>query len=364
MAEQGSDSDSADKTEEPSQYKIEEARKKGDVSYSKELVSVVVLGSTILTILISSVYVIETFQLYLEWLFRQEINVIFTGDNFNDFVKKSIVTILKMSLPAFITSFVVSIAIYLVQIGFIFAPEVLNLNFERINPTKGIKRIFSTKALFESFKGVIKILLVLAVSFFVIKGHMSGFLGFLNSDLGGALSFGKMILLKNSYYILIGLLLLAMVDYAFEKYNYMKKMRMTKREQKEETKEREGNPEVKQKIKSMQKELARKRMMSEIQSADAIVANPTHFSVAIKYDKDRMVAPKVVAKGIDFLALKIRDIAKDSQVPIIENVKLARNLYYNVEVGEEVPRSFYKAVAEILAYVYKLKKKKQALEMV
>jgi flagellar biosynthetic protein FlhB len=155
-----------------------------------------------------------------------------------------------------------------------------------------------------------------------------------------------------------------MVDYAFEKYNYMKKMRMTKREQKEETKEREGNPEVKQKIKSMQKELARKRMMSEIQSADAIVANPTHFSVAIKYDKDRMVAPKVVAKGIDFLALKIRDIAKDSQVPIIENVKLARNLYYNVEVGEEVPRSFYKAVAEILAYVYKLKKKKQALEMV
>ena len=169
------------------------------------------------------------------------------------------------------------------------------------------------------------------------------------------------ILIKLAFYILIGMIIVAILDFAYQKTSYKKKLMLTKDAAKRESKEQEGDPEIKQRIRTIQREMAQKRMMNDVPTADVIVTNPTHYSVAIKYDKENMVSPRVIAKGKDHVALRIREIAKENNVPLVENVPLARNLYSSVKVGEEIPRVLYKAVAEILAFVYKLKRKEKAL---
>lgn len=172
---------------------------------------------------------------------------------------------------------------------------------------------------------------------------------------------GKDLILELGYSIVGGLVVIAVADFAYQKISYRKKLMLTKDEAKREHKENEGNPEIKQRIKTIQRQMMQKRMISDVPKADVIVTNPTHFSVALKYDSENMVSPTVVAKGADHMALRIRSIAKNNNIPIVENVMLARNLYKNVKVGNAVPRSLYKAVAEVLAFVYKLKKKEKAL---
>jgi flagellar biosynthetic protein FlhB len=170
------------------------------------------------------------------------------------------------------------------------------------------------------------------------------------------------LMVKLGFSVLLGLGVIALMDFAWEKWSYRQKMMMTKQQAKEESKEKDGNPEVKNRIRSIQRQMAQKRMMNDVKKADVIVTNPTHISVALKYDGDGMVAPAVMAKGADHLALRIREIAKENDIPIVENIMLARTLYTTVKVGHGVPRTLYKAVAEILAFVYKLKRKQKALK--
>ena len=158
--------------------------------------------------------------------------------------------------------------------------------------------------------------------------------------------------------IMGSLLILSIFDFGYQKYSYLQRLKQTKEQLKRETKEKEGNPEIKQRIKTIQREAAQKRMMAAIPEADVIVTNPTHLSIALKYDGETMVSPTVIGKGADHLALKIREIAKEHKVPIVENIPLARTLYKTVKVEEPVPRSLYKAVAEVLAFVYKMKRRK------
>ncbi len=161
--------------------------------------------------------------------------------------------------------------------------------------------------------------------------------------------------------ILAGLAIIAAADFAYQKFSYKKKLMMTKEQAKKESKEQDGNPEIKQRIRSIQREMSQKRMMADVPKADVIITNPTHISIALKYDKATMVAPEVIAKGADAVAMKIREIAKESDIPIVENVPLARAMYKTVKIGDGVPRNLYKAVAEVLAFVYKLKRKRKAV---
>jgi flagellar biosynthetic protein FlhB len=214
----------------------------------------------------------------------------------------------------------------------------------------------------EAIKGIFKFAVVILITYSVMKDNVASFLGFLHSDAGQSLAFGKYLMAKLGFSILLGLGVIALADFGWEKWSYRKKMMMTKQEAKEEAKEKDGNPEVKNKIRQIQRQMAQKRMMDDVKKADVIVTNPTHISVALKYDGEMMVAPSVTAKGADHLALRIREIAKENDIPIVENIMLARTLYKTVKVGHGVPRTLYKAVAEILAFTYKLKRKAKALK--
>lgn len=353
--------DQGEKTEEPSQHKLDEARKKGDVASSKEFNSVFILTGVLCVLVMSSLYMFEVISEYIEWLYAIEAKKAFADQMGRRILEETLIMAGKCVAPVFITSVALGVLAQIMQVGILYAPEVLQLKTDRINPLNGFKRIFSKKSIVEVFKGLFKFSIVLGITYIIISSNLTSFTGFLHTEVGEAFSYGKMFALKLSLSILGGLVVVAIGDFAWEKYAYKEKHRMTKQQVKEEHKEREGSPEVKQRIRSIQRDMATKRMMADIPKADVVITNPTHISIVVRYDSDTMIAPEIIGKGQDHLAMRIREIAKENDVPIVENVPLARALYKTVKVGEGVPRSLYKAVAEILAFVYRLKRKKKAL---
>jgi flagellar biosynthetic protein FlhB len=350
-----------EKTEEPSAHKIEESRKKGEVASSKELTSVLVLAGSVLTLTLSIVFIYEVLNEYLRWLYSLEVQKAFTPEYQKLILSKGVVAALKCVGPIFLASFTLGIFANVMQFGLLFAPEVLELKWDRLDPIQGFKKLFSMRSVVEAIKGIFKFLVILSIVYFFLKDSMGTYQGFLHIDFVNSVFYGKAFLTKLGFAIVTGMLIIAIFDFMYQKYAYRKKMMMSKEEAKREHKEQEGNPEVKQKIKMIQREMSQKRMMTDIPSADVIVTNPTHLSIAIKYDPETMVAPTVIGKGADHVALRIRTIAKEHDIPIVENVPLARSMYKTVKIGEGVPRNLYKAVAEILAFVYKLRRKKKAL---
>jgi flagellar biosynthetic protein FlhB len=358
MAEESDD----EKTEEASEYRLEEMRKKGDVASSRELNSVILLSGTLMATVLCGAFVYEEFTEYLSWLMRLDFQKTYQTKEFAEVISKTAWLALKCVGPVFGASFFLGFASQLAQIGFLYSPESLSLKFDRINPINGFERIFSKKSIAEVIKGVFKFVIVLSITYMIMKDNMNLFSGFMHTEVAGGLVFGKSLIFKLGYSVLLGLAVVAAGDFAWEKWSYRQKTMMTKQQVKEESKEKDGSPEVKQKIRAIQRQMATKRMMDDVKKADVIVTNPTHISVALKYDGESMVAPSLVAKGADHLALRIRELAKENDIPIVENVLLARTLYATVKVGHGVPRTMYKAVAEVLAFVYKLKRKKKALK--
>lgn len=358
MAEENDD----EKTEEPSQYRIDESRKKGEVAASKELSSVILLSGSLLTLIISGVFVYEQFTEYIDWLYRLDFKLIYTAEKFSDVISQTAWTLVKCVGPFFVASACLGFLSTFMQIGFLYSPEILEVKLERLNPIQGFQRLLSKKALVEAIKGCFKFTVIIIITYNVMKNNIGSFLGFLHADAVASLGFGKYLMVKLGFSVLLGLGVIALMDFAWEKWSYRKKMMMTKQEAKQEAKEKDGNPEIKNRIRSIQRQMAQKRMMNDVKKADVIVTNPTHISVALKYDGNEMVAPSVMAKGADHLALRIREIAKENDIPIVENIMLARTLYKTVKVGHGVPRTLYKAVAEILAFVYKLRRKQKALK--
>ena len=356
------ESDDDEKTEEPSQHRIDESRKKGDVAVSKELSNVLLLSGSLLTLILCGVFVYEQFTEYIDWLYRLDFRNIYTTKKFVDVINQSAWTLVKCVGPFFVASACLGFISSFIQIGFLYSPEILEVKFERLNPIQGFQRLLSKKAIVEAIKGVFKFAVVITITYSVMKDNIGSFLGFLHADTAQSIGFGKYLMVKLGFSVLLGLGIIALADFAWEKWSYRKKMMMTKQEVKEEAKEKDGNPEVKNKIRQIQRQMAQKRMMDDVKKADVIVTNPTHISVALKYDGESMAAPSVTAKGADHLALRIREIAKENDIPIVENIMLARTLYKTVKVGHGVPRTLYKAVAEVLAFVYKLRRKQKALK--
>lgn len=353
--------DDAEKSEEPSHYRLEEFRKKGDVASSRELNSVLLLSGTLLSLILCGAYIHDEFLAYLDWLMRQDFQKVYEQKQFSDVIEHTALFALKAVAPVFGASLALGFLGQFAQIGFLWSPELLSVNFDRINPLNGVQRLFSKKSLAEALKGIFKFAVVLIITYTIMKKNLFSFSGFMHAEVGEGMAYGKTLMVKLGYSLLLGLGVVALLDFAWEKWSYRQKLMMTKQEVKDEAKEKDGNPEVKQKIRSIQRQMAQKRMMDDVKKADVIVTNPTHLSVALKYDGQSMVAPAVMAKGADHLALRIREIAKEHDIPIVENVMLARTLYKTVKVGEGVPRNLYRAVAEVLAFVYKLRRKKKAL---
>jgi flagellar biosynthesis protein FlhB len=230
-------------------------------------------------------------------------------------------------------------------------------DLSKLNPMHGLKKIFSLKLLLDGLRLIVKMSAVLLVAYFAVKYQILTSASLVGVDPSYTLA-GYGNISKVVFFSLMGVLsVFAAIDFWMNRFEYSKKVKMTKQEAKQEYKEREGDPQIKARIRSIQREVARRRMMAAVKKADVIITNPTHIAVALVYEKDKMTAPKVIAKGADLIAQKMKQIARDAGVPLVENVPLARTLFKSVKINQYIPRNLYQAVAEILAFVYKLKKK-------
>jgi flagellar biosynthetic protein FlhB len=263
---------------------------------------------------------------------------------------------LNISAPFLVLIMLAGLMSNIIQIGGLrFSSHPLVPKFSKLSPLKGFGRIFSKNSVMELFKSLFKVGIISVISYYVMKSHWKEIPPLMGFGVGQILSFMGFVALEIIYNVLLVMIFLSLLDFAFQKFTYMENLRMTKQEIKEESKETDGNPQIKQRIRTVQMEMARKRMMAAVPEADVIVTNPTHISIAIKYDTLNYAAPVVVAKGVGPIAMRIREIAKENNIPLVEDKPLARTLNKTVQVGQVIPASLYKAVAEILAYVYKLK---------
>lgn len=361
MAENNEDRSTEDLSDEASPYRLEEQRRKGHVAQSKELVAVGVALATGMALFSLAPSIGKELMTFMRETFDQAL-IAKPGEKMEDLAAARLIAMLKVlaavGLPAAAIGFILGIIGHLGQIGFLFTAEPLTPDLNKINPLNGLKRLFSLRNLIETFRVLIKGVVLCFVAYSAIKSQIleSPALIFKNPAaifdvLGDA---GKTL-----FFSLTGILAgFAGIDFILQKREFGKQVRVTKQEAKQEAKEQEGDPLIKSRIRSIQREMARKRMMQAVRKADVIITNPTHIAIALQYDKDKMVAPRVVAKGADFIAERIKKIAAEANVPIVENVPLARAMFKSVKVGQIIPRDLFQAVAEILAYVYKLKRKK------
>ena len=361
MAENQEDRSGEDLSDEISQHRLEEYRGKGMVAQSRELTAMLALVAAAATTYAMSPDIAHQLVDYMRDVFRaDQMTKLDLGQNhvladvFNKFLK----IVLVIGAPICLAGFVLGVVGSFVQIGSIFSWDPLTPDVEKINPLKGAQKYFSLKQGVEGLRTIFKTTCVLGVAYSIVKSQVMSASGVSLTDSAGLIAiYGGAA--KDMFLTLsIVLFLFAAFDFGLIKWEYNKNLRMTKQESKQEYKEREGDPQIKARIRTIQREVARKRMMQAVKKADVIITNPTHIAIAIVYEKDSHQAPKVVAKGADFIAQKIKKLAADSGVPIVENVPLARTLYKSVKVGQYVPRALYQAVAEVLAYVYRLKNRR------
>ena len=243
------------------------------------------------------------------------------------------------------------------QVGFVINEEALQLKFEKLNPVEGFKRIMSLRSWVEGLKAVIKVVVVGMIVFWILENDILKLPILVNFSIEQIIAYIGDITVRLFLGVGVFMIILATIDYGFQRFELEKQMKMTKQEVKEEHKSREGDPLIKARIRRIQREMANRRMMTEVPKADVIITNPTHIAVALKYDHT-MAAPTVIAKGADLVAEKIKSLAKEHSIPVVENKPLARTIFKTIKIGQNIPRELYTAVAEVLSYVYRLKKRK------
>jgi flagellar biosynthesis protein FlhB len=344
-----------EKTEPASARRLEQAREEGQVPQSRELTAFLVMAAGA-----GGLWALSG------WFVRRGEDVMRMGLRFDrqDAFDPNAVGLNLLAMgseavgtlaPFFIATMVAALlAPVLLTGGWVFSPKALTLKLDRLDPLKGVKRMFSWQSIAEMVKGILKAILLGGIVFWVVLNERDNLFALLGQPLETALpSFGRMILYAFIGFV-AGLAVIALIDVPFQLWRYYAGLRMTREELRQEMKELEGDPQLKARIRSQQREIARRRMMSEVPKADVVVTNPTHFAVALKYDNTKMGAPMVVAKGMNLVAQKIRDIAGENNVPLIELPPLARALHRHVEVGAAIPATLYTAVAEVMAYIYQL----------
>ncbi len=350
-----------EKTEPATSKKLQDARNEGQVAKSQELNSAFSLIALFIMLKIFISYIGDNLFQIFALIYNKIPDIIdesiggMTPYLAAMVVNNTLIVILKILAPVFIIGFLVALLSNIFQVGWKVTGKPMKPKFSKLNPLSGFKRIISKDSMFELLKSIAKVGVITYVAYTSIRGHQDEL--FLVYDI----PLLQVILLVGSIVLDAGLkismvyLVLGIADWFYQKHKFKEEMKMTKQEVKDEYKNTEGNPEIKGRQRSRLREASQRRMMQNLPSADVVITNPTHYAVAIRYDASQYSAPIVVAKGEDFLAMKIKDAAKEHQIEIVENKPLARMLYANVDVGEEVPPELYQAVAEVLAFVYSLR---------
>ena len=347
-----------DKTEEPTAKKRQDARKKGQVGKSQELNTafVLLMGFFMLNLLWDTIYL--HIAEYTTYILSHPNQTVDTETITNLFI--GIIELLaKTSFPIMIAIMLIGLSINFFQVGLQFNTEAMEPKLDKLNPINGFGRIFSKRALVELVKSIFKIIVIGSALYVVLIDHVLSMPQFIFFGLENSLGQIADIIFGMAFKICGVILVLGVIDLSYQKWQTTQDLKMTKQEVKDEFKQSEGDPQIKGKIKQKQRQMAMARMMQEVPKADVIVTNPTHFAVALEYHKG-MVAPRVLAKGQDLVAQRIKDIAREAGVAIVENKPLARALYASTEIGDSVPQELYQAVAEVLAYVYRLKHRRRA----
>jgi len=345
-----------ERTEPASGKKREDTRKKGKVFRSQELNSAVILVFGALLLYFTGSGMASGLADMTRGLFTAAGSYRITPAGVQEFAMRGVMQFGTVVLPLVVGLSVVGLALNIAQVGFLFTLEPLMPDFNKVNPLNGIKRVLvSRRSLVELLKNILKVSIVGYIAWDAVRGILAETITLMDGDPAGVLSFMARAALGLAFRTGFAFLVLAALDYAYQKFEYEKELKMTKQEVKEEGKAQEGDPQVKARVRSIQRRIAYRRMMQDVPTADVVVTNPTHIAVALRYDTEKMSAPKVVAKGAELIARKIREIAIEHGVPIIEDRPLARTLYGSVEVGEEIPETMFQAVAQLLAYIYRLR---------
>lgn len=346
-----------EKTEQATPKRLEEARKKGQVTKSRELVSVAVLLSSLFTLYWGSTFFMthlcRTLSYYLAHLDTMNIGI-------NGVQSVALLGMKQFFIllgPLFlIITFIALLSNYL-QVGTLFTWEPIIPKFSKINPLEGLKRLLSLQSLMEFLKSLFKLIVVTWIAWSTVRDQAELLPPLLDETPYQIISYIGLVSFKIFWKSCLAMILLAILDYMYQRWDFAKNLKMTKQEVKEEYKQTEGDPQMKSRIRSIQREIARKRMMQEVPEADVVITNPTRLAVALKYEAGTMEAPSVVAKGAGIIAERIKQIARENTIPVVENKPVAQSLYKLVDIGQAIPENLFQAVAEIFAHVYRLKGK-------
>lgn len=347
-----------DKTEHKSQKKLQQARDRGELPRSQEIATFAVFAVLIVYFALIRLDWFRAIGEIMTDLLTFDRHLDLNVETLDNFLLGPALKTAAFLAPFFLIVLAVSLSVNMAQTGFNIAKERLKIDWERLDPMRGIKKFISAKAWVEGAKSLAKIGLFSWLSYITLEGSIEEIVELPGRDLFYQLNFLISLSLKLGIRIAILMAVLSAADYLYQWWNFQESLKMTHQEVKEELKEHEGDPLVRQRMRSIRMQMARKRMMSDVAKADVIVTNPTHYAVAIAYDRKTAPAPYVCAKGKRYLALRIREIAAEHKIPIIENPPVARSLYRKVKVGQVIPSEFYRVVAEILAFVYFLKKRR------
>lgn len=346
-----------EKTEKATPQKRQESKRKGQVAKSAEIPSALIMIGGVMLLSFLGGWLLDQILAIYRINFTQNINWEWTTANVRTLFEQMTMNAMKIMAPIMLAAVVFGILGNYVQVGSMFTTEPLMPKLDRLDPVQGAKRIFSIRALVELAKSLMKISIIGFAAFSVLWSEKDELFLLSQKTLGASLSFIGGLTIKLALTAAAILMVLAIFDFMYQKYEFEKNIRMSKQDIKDEYKKSEGDPLIKQKIKERQRSMSMNRMIQDLPNADVLITNPTHYAIAIQYDAETMEAPKVIAMGKDHLALKIKEKAKELDIIVMENKPLARALYAQVEVGDSVPEDLFLAVAEILAYIYRLKGK-------
>ncbi len=349
------DKPAQERTEKATPRRRQEARKEGKVARSQELSSIAILMFGIGSMYFILPSTMEHLGELATWVFAHAAEHTVTASTLTLYFKQAMMTFAVSVGPIILILTVIGLASNMLQVGLLFTPKPLEPNLDKLNVVKGLGRLFSVRSLFEFCKDVVKLALIGTVGYFAVRSEMRSVVLLPDMSVAQITGFIGAGAFRVALKCSLMLAVLAAIDYAYQRWEYEKSIRMTKQEIKEEMKNTEGNPQIKARIRQMQRDAAFRRMMSDVPKADVVVTNPTHIAVALRYDIEKMDAPRVVAKGQRLIAERIKEIAMENDVPVIESRPLAQALYKACDVGMQIPASLFRAVAEVLAYVYRTK---------
>ncbi|MBC8107057.1 MAG: flagellar biosynthesis protein FlhB [Anaerolineae bacterium] len=357
--------DFGDKTEAPTPRRRQEAREQGQVARSADLTAAALMLAAVMLMTWFGSGIVTAVKAVMETTLGAQSLGDFNNPAVGTVIVDLVLHVAFAMLPIMVGMMLVAIAMNIAQVGFFLSPSRVQPKLEMLNPTRGLKKIFGGgQGVVSMLMNIAKMGLIGAVAYSAVYDRIGQIVGATQLSHEQIFGLGAQIMYDIAMRIAIFLLILAIIDYVYQRFKMERELRMTKQQVKDEMKRMDGDPQIKQRRRQIQMQRSLQRLKQDVPTADVIVTNPTHFAIAIKYESGTMVAPKVVAKGMDYLALKIREIAIENGVPILERPPLARALYKTVEVGQEVPEEYYAAVAEILAYVYELNGKARRLQAV